>query len=54
MGVYITKIRATVTAVMRVIADSRDEAGEKAEKIVRNDVAHDLEIMDVSIEEETA
>lgn len=53
MGLYITKIRATVTAVLRVVADSIGEAGEKAERIVRNDVVHDLEITEVSVEEET-
>lgn len=53
MGVYITRIRATVTAVLRLIADSNDEAEVKAERMLRNDVAHDLEIEEVNVEEET-
>jgi hypothetical protein len=54
MKVYITKIKATVTAVLRLIADSHDEAEVKAKRMLRNDVVHDFEITEVSIEEEKA
>jgi hypothetical protein len=52
MGVYVTKIRATVTAVLRLIADTNEEAEAKAERMLRNDVPHDIEVTEVNVEEE--
>lgn len=52
MGVYITRIRATVTAVLRLIADTNEEAEAKAALMLRNDVPHDIEVTEVNVEEE--
>lgn len=52
MTVYRAMIHAKVSAVLRVIADSLDEATDKAEKMLRNDVPHDVEVTGVDLEEE--
>lgn len=52
MTVYRALIHAKVSAVLRVIADSLDEASAKAEKILRNDLPHDVEVTGVDVEEE--
>ena len=52
MTIYRAFVQAKVSAVLRVIADSLDEASTKAEKILRNDVPHDVEVTEVDLEEE--
>jgi hypothetical protein len=51
MTIYKASIQAKVSVVLCVIADSLDEASEKAEMILRNDVPHDVEVMGVDLEE---
>lgn len=53
MAVYSATIEAQVTAILKVIADTKPEAESKAERIIRNDIIHDLEITAVNVVEET-
>jgi hypothetical protein len=52
MTLYNARVEAQVTATLKVIANTKPEAEEKAELIVRNDIIHDLEITAVSVVEE--
>jgi hypothetical protein len=52
MSVYTANIEAMVSATLRVIADTVDEASEKAERMIRNDIPHSVQVTQVNIAEE--